>query len=312
MNHLPPKNIYRYMKFNAVNIASICMDALYFSDPSKFNDPLDCQPNVVADGDMIQLRILLTELIKMRMRAATVKSLKQHRFPPEKAEIHGNRLAELAASEGIYDINYWAHSPEVDDPETYKLVALTTEIELELLKRYEKGVCCFSSEVCNPVLWSHYGDEHNGFCVGYSLDRRPAPKLHKVTYGGDRIINTSLISQALLDKDPTAINLLDKMVLLRKASSWRYEREWRLIDKVGLQESPLLMTDITFGLRCPIVIKHAVIKSMEGRDDLKFYKIYQTTKTFKLKRRKLNPEEITINFPQKAESGEEMFGDLVV
>jgi hypothetical protein len=48
-------------------------------------------------------------------------------------------------------------------------------------------------------------------------------------------------------KDPEAQKALDRDVLLRKAKEWKFESEWRLIGQPGLAESPLLMTEITFG-----------------------------------------------------------------
>lgn len=304
-----PNIFYKYMHFNALNIISLCTDTLFFSDPAKFNDPHDCRPNVVADIDTIQLQILFTELIKHRIKLETVESLSQSRFPTEKAEIHANRLAEYIASEGLTEINYWSTHPEYDDPATARRSLLVSEIQNELLKRYEKGVCCFSSVVDNALLWSHYGDQHHGFCVGYDTNRTPTPIFKKVLYGGDRKILTSLIVGAIVDKQTDSIDLLDQMVLLRKASAWRYEREWRLIGSRGLQESPLLMKDITFGLRCPDAIRYTVTSTLGRRQELSFYEMYQVPKSFKLKRRRLDVEELNRYLPCIAESGEEMFAE---
>lgn len=45
----PPKVLYKYRHFNARSIESLCVDTVHFADPSTFNDPLDCRPNVEAD-----------------------------------------------------------------------------------------------------------------------------------------------------------------------------------------------------------------------------------------------------------------------
>lgn len=93
----------------------------------------------------------------------------------------------------------------------------TYEIQAELLKQNNRGVCCLSEEYSNPLLWSHYGDQHKGFCVGYSLDRNPKPKINKVDYGGERTVTTSLIAQAVLQQDESAQELLGRQMFLRKA-----------------------------------------------------------------------------------------------
>ena len=140
------------------------------------------------------------------------------------------------------------------------MLFIDAKIQREILKRYDRGVCCFSATKYNPLLWSHYADHHRGICIGYSLDRVPEPKLHKVVYGGSRSVKTSLIARALLKNDHEAQDLLNRDVLLRKSPSWRYEREWRLLGNRGVHDSPLELADVTFGLRCPEALKHVLIE----------------------------------------------------
>jgi hypothetical protein len=184
---------------------------------------------------------------------------------------------------------------------------MVAEIEQEIIKQYNRGVCCFSAVMDNPLLWSHYANEHKGFCIGYSLARVPEPKLHKVVYGGSRSVKTSLIARALLENDYEAQNLLDQDVLLRKAPSWRYEREWRLLGDRGVQRSPLELADVTFGLRCPEAIKYAVVSVLNPRA-IKFFEMYELAGTFNLKRRLLNTDELCAYFPNIARSAIEIFG----
>ena len=37
----------------------------------------------------------------------------------------------------------------------------------DMLLRY--GVCSFSTDETNPLLWSHYSDEHRGLCLMYDI-----------------------------------------------------------------------------------------------------------------------------------------------
>lgn len=119
--------------------------------------------------------------------------------------------------------------------------------------------------------------------MGYSLDRNPKPKINKVDYGGERTVPTSLIVQAVLHQDENSQELLDRQMFLRKAEPSQYEREWRVFDSIGLQDSPLKLEEVNFGIRCPDAVIHAVVESLEPKD-IKFYSMYSVWQTFKLER----------------------------
>jgi DUF2971 family protein len=307
-----PRKIYRFQRFTARTFESLCHDQLHFADPIAFNDPLDCQPTVESDSDRGELRLILTELIRRRIEAEAFASLKNAKLTGQKASGHAKKLGEQTARNELANIAYLATDPDYEvSKEEAECRLLTVEIQRELLKRYDRGVCCFSSSVVNPLLWSHYGDQHRGLCVGYDLNRRPKPKLQKVTYGGSRTVVTSLIAKALLEKDPKSQELLDRNVLLRKASPWGYEREWRLLGNRGVHDSPLALKDVTFGLRCSIAVIHSVVAALENReDDVEFYEMLEVRGSFKLKRRSVDIDEIRAFLPYTARSGVDLFGPI--
>jgi hypothetical protein len=306
------KIFYRYRAFNTATLDSLCLDTLHFANPGTFNDPLDCNPTVECDSDVQELRTLLTLLVQRRVSAEVLESLKGARLRGEKAVAHANTRGRSAAARELADIAYHATNPEyevaVEESEAW---LLTHEIERELRRHYDRGVCCFSTTYANPLLWSHYGDQHHGLCIGYGTDRTPPPKLRKVMYGGSRSLKTSTLVRGFVHDDFDAKNDLDRDVLLRKANGWGYEREWRLIGEQGVQDSPLLMKEIMFGLRCPPSVKHAVVCALEGRDKpVRFYEIYEVRSRYVLQRRSLEFDEPSW-LPRTAASGEEMFGPLI-
>lgn len=309
---MQPKKVYKYKNFSSLTVDSLCRDELFFSDPSDFNDPLDCQPTVEADSNSEDLRSLLSELIIQRIFSETIYSLKNKKVQEASAENHASKLANRTAIDKLKRIEYDSTDPEYkcsrEDAERW---LLTIEIERELLKRYDKGVCCFSSVYNNPLLWSHYADQHRGMCIGYDLIRNPEPCFHKVIYGGERIVKTSLIMKAVFGRDSEAKEILDQNILLKKASPWRYEKEWRLLGQRGLQFSPLRLIEITFGLRCLESVKHSIISALESREDgIKFFEMYEIRGSFTLKRREVDTGEMRAFYPRVACSGEEMFGPI--
>lgn len=310
LNKMMPKKIYRYQKFNAQNIEALCQDQLNFSQPEKFNDPLDCKAVVEQDSDKSTLRDILKELIRIRVEKEIINSLKAAKVaedvPVERARKHADQNAKAKLS----NISYHATNPDYTcSVEEAECRLLTFAIQGELLKQNDHGVCCFSATYSDPLLWSHYGDQHRGFCAGYSLNRNPAPEIHKVLYGGNRFVKTSLIAAAILKKDPVAEQQLNEKIFLRKAASWQYEKEWRILDDIGPQDSPLLLEEIIFGLRCPDAVVYTIVSALKPRK-IKFFEMYNVSGSFTLKRRAPDLGELSAFFPRTAMSGIEMFDPI--
>jgi len=309
-----PEKIYRYRGFSGLTVDTLCCDQLYFANPNSFNDPMDCQPTIESDSDSTELKQILIELVKRRVASETLSSLKNAKVNINNVEGYSQNLAQESANKELANIAYSATNPEYGDQgvstEEAENCLLLCEIQRELLNKYDKGVCCFSSTVDSSLLWSHYGDQHQGLCIGYCLNRKPKPILHKVLYDDNRILNTSLIARAILDNNADAEQLLDNSVLLRKATPWKYEDEWRLFDSIGLKDSPFAMTDITFGLRCPSSIIYTVINALKERSDgMEFYQMCQVRGSYELCREVVDGE-VTHYFPHTARSGIEIFGPV--
>lgn len=307
-----PEKVYRYRKFSELTIDSLCLDELYFAPPNTFNDPMDCQPTVVADSSKQELKEILSELITRRVKSETMATLRKAKLDGMDVDSRSSLSAQNAAARALANIAYNARNPDYEehnisvDEAEYSI--LTWDIQAELLKQYDKGVCCFSSTPDCSLLWSHYGDQHRGVCIGYTLDRTPKPLLHKVIYDDNRTLHTSLIARAMLSTDTVAKEVLNSSVLLRKASPWRYESEWRLFDSVGLHDSPLAMMEITFGLRCPNTIIHTIVNALENRKNrINFYRMSQVRGSYALTRTAVNLSEIGVYYPRTARSGAEIF-----
>uniref|UniRef100_UPI004055F758 hypothetical protein n=1 Tax=Candidatus Electronema sp. TaxID=2698783 RepID=UPI004055F758 len=104
--------------------------------------------------------------------------------------------------------------------------------------------------------------------------------------------------------------ILIVILLLRKATGWKYEREWRLIGKQGIQDSPLLLKEITFGLRCTIPVIHSIVQALSGREEaVDFYEMHEVPSKYILRRRPIDLGELDNSLPKTAASGEEIFRD---
>jgi hypothetical protein len=71
----------------------------------------------------------------------------------------------------------------------------------------------------------------------------------------------------------------------------------------------MLMTEITFGLRCPDAVRYALVRSLcERTKPIKFFEMNEARSTYSLRRYELELEELCRGLPKVAESGMEIFG----
>ena len=279
----------------------VVADDLYFADPETFNDPLDTRPHVdidIYDGELERiLRALVERRVDAKMRAAA----KTMKVSGERTDEYIRRRARTEADRTIADIDYHATNPE-HEPVAHRRSLYRQAIESEVLQRYDKGIVSLAERADCPLMWSHYGDEHRGLCVGYSVPDDVVGDIRQVEYGGGRRVQVSLVA-AMLDGDQAAQSELDDAVLLRKAESWQYEREWRLIGPSGVQGSRLELEEVVFGMRCKESVKYAMVKALEDRErPVKFRELYETHDGFELRVEPLNVGELCAFYPRRYRS----------
>lgn len=128
--------IYKYRPFNernAEHIRRVFSDSeLYFSSPSQFNDPFDCQVELSLEGTK-------DEWIKYFTRI-----LKHHR--PELRSPQRLREAHRLFNSGKYR--------EIDTNITARVT-------------HGLGICCFSAVRDDILMWSHYAEHHTGVVFGF-------------------------------------------------------------------------------------------------------------------------------------------------
>jgi hypothetical protein len=110
----------------------------------------------------------------------------------------------------------------------------------------------------------------------------------------------------------SAAKAVDRAVLLKKAQAWRYEREWRLIGDRGLQNSPLELEEVVFGMRCPSTIRFTVAMALSTRTrPVKFYEIREKPGTFLLERVVADLDELLMCWPRRARDTQDAFKSLL-
>jgi hypothetical protein len=141
------------------------------------------------------------------------------------------------------------------------------------------GVSCFSKNNLNLLMWSHYADSHQGFCLEFDSSILPFSKAFEVTYKSE-IPN---ISSDILMSEQIGTESIEKLLSF-KSIEWKHEQELRIFhqesNKSYFYPSNSLKA-IYFGIRTDvsdIEIICSIIKSQNPT--VKFYKMKKLERTF--------------------------------
>ncbi|WP_343699739.1 DUF2971 domain-containing protein [Caulobacter sp.] len=309
-NGARPERVYKYRPFNNLTIDQMVSDHLFFATPSTFNDPLNSRPKLQTDISAHELEPLLHALVRERVDKQMSAAAKAIKYKGPRTLDHIASRSRREADRVVAEVKYQSENPDLegDDPLQY---LLGCEIERELLARYDKGVVSLAERADCPLMWSHYGDQHRGLCIGYSTPDDTVDQLRRVEYGGARLIAASLVAAMVLDGDAAAARAVDDAVLLRKAKAWDYEQEWRLLGPRGLQGSDLELEEVVFGLRCDTAVIYSVVKALSDRHrPVAFFEINERFDSFDLVKSPLDTGEMSVRYPQRSRDILEAFSDL--
>jgi hypothetical protein len=119
------------------------------------------------------------------------------------------------------------------------------------------GVCSFSRENRDTLLWSRYADEHRGVCLKYQFresyfltDEFQFAAAGDVEYLDEPL--TEWLKSAPADMDEFVKGLIHKY-LKTKSLAWKYEKESRIIRRKhgAFKFSEPVLNQVCFGLQTP-------------------------------------------------------------
>ena len=238
---MPSNKIYKYFNFNkseqglVYSLDALSNNYVYASPPSMFNDPFDCA---------VQAELDLTPLV-LRNYYQSREMLKE--------EIE-ERLA--------YYFDEGDHLTKAGYVEQESFKKQISSMNRDL------GVTCFSKQPYNPLMWAHYANNHNGFCLEFDVGDPFKSKqidsgkgLHiwgEVEYAKSGDLPKVTLSD-FLNGTLSTLNLI-----LQKGGRWKYEEERRLIISTNAEEdrkviyAPELLTGIFYGINIDTELKAEV------------------------------------------------------
>lgn len=90
--------------------------------------------------------------------------------------------------------------------------------------------CCFTDNPYSTLMWSHYGNNCKGLCVGYDFSKSGCSNIQNSVFPVSYTTTPIDVYDYIHEKKGTfSVEIGVLMSILNKARCWDYEREWRLV-----------------------------------------------------------------------------------
>lgn len=201
-----PDLLFRFRSLNGESKKyvkkSVIDSELYFAAPADLNDPYDCQIALDTSGTDLEWRTHLKNSLKHVAVRAGYRTSFMERHKVAKRLIDERRHVRIDGTQFSKVTNSF-------------------------------GIVCFGGLLDNPLMWSHYADNHRGICLLYMPERDKSGLLHahhQVKYSNEypkiRLVDLPRIGHSSIES-----------LLLTKSVDWKYEFEYRLIRPNGAKST---------------------------------------------------------------------------
>lgn len=233
--HLPEK-ICRYRKDSEHSRGNLKDDTVWLSSPSDYNDPFDCETKIsISAVESALARTLVRGFFQKSLRLSDleVASAKIERGIGESVGAYATRLIEH------YKKRLHVRAGDAVNLLATRLSQALPDFATEA--RQKAGMfrgltkaCSFSERNDSILMWSHYADNHKGFCVEYDLSAVSSTHqfrstLYPIIYSHDLYDSTPLIVDWIEQARDRWNPFFPLLGFIHKAEDWNYEKEWRLL-----------------------------------------------------------------------------------
>jgi hypothetical protein len=238
---------------------------IYFASSEQFNDPFDCR--VIPEFDE-QYQTQNLEWFNTTLKFESPKWL----------------ITPVKVSGDMAEINLTGDNPEVQAYFKKQFIKVCAD---------NFGILSLSSHRDNILMWSHYADSHNGFCVGFKKDKLENFFDNRSDSTGRGTKEIRVFKIKYEEKYPAIVpatmDRLDNLVgpLVVKHSGWAYEQEYRGILLKGTRETVVLddgiIAEVILGCEMKQECQDEIIKILlERPSKVKLYQAKQVDNHFAL------------------------------
>ena len=127
------------------------------------------------------------------------------------------------------------------------------------------GVTCFTEDCTNLLMWSHYAENHTGFCLEFDASNEFFSNVRKVDYiQSPTVVSArSLLCSTNLQRWDTI-----ESIVCTKAECWSYQKEWRLLSrqaKVAKAYAASALKAVYLGTKVSDVNKGKIAGAVSGQ-----------------------------------------------
>ena len=222
-------------------LASLRDGTVFLQNPTKFNDPYDCQLTYDESVTAEELEVVRD-------------------FNTRRAATDPNARNMVAA------INRMGVRVGAFVGQTLKAMFA------------QSGVCCFTETWDIPLMWGHYADQHRGMCLGYEADLNTLGgcSLLPVLYATDHF--SVRVFQFLVDRGAFFQQMiLTKQVEWSYEREWRLIRDQGGL----LNPSPLQLKAVIFGLRSDPRNEVRVRSALKKQQHVQFHRVVKAQRGFR-------------------------------
>lgn len=291
------KILYKYRQWNDYTKEIFLEQQIYCPSPPQLNDPFDCKAGLYSH--QIELAKFLMNLHICSFTFFYLLPKSTH-FP-EKKKKEISRYLNKNKGDTKKNFDYIQKTLLEINPYAAKLSTGTEYLNLFEKQSTKLGVFSLTEDPLNMLMWSHYGDQHQGLAIGFEQiktnDLGNEDKCKQVIYSNSFPIADFTQIEHELSYTLNGNNQMEKIInfninnpilestFFHKARCWEYEKEWRLLEPfTGKRPLPGKIVQIIFGCKCDKskitdikkVIKEAISNSIQ------FYKIETEYNTFNL------------------------------
>lgn len=282
-----PKAVFKYCNLNSNNHAdNFLKNQIWLSNPLGFNDPYDC--SITYNSEKI-FNIIGCNMIKKFLEDITEEEMSTN----TKKDI-------LSSKDPIQNLLSWVEEFSKSSEAKEFLIELIKNMKEFILKDFNEKyrnklkVSSFSEDNKSLLMWGHYANNHQGFCIEYDLssmdDNENLKKyLFPVKYSNERFDITDFYIDNVINKEAKDTNRLIHSVLY-KSEDWEYEKEWRFVITESEYNGKTVSTpkpkSIYLGSQIKEDHKEQLIKVCK-ENDIDVYQMKLDSKMYKLNVEKL-------------------------
>lgn len=246
------RTLYRFRPYNALSLKELLYGEIFFSAKDEINDPYDTKnlSLFVANSKVYErlLNVVFSKVVPfLANKKIKVDSLLLAQFLSRR-DLYYEELISLISSEEFEQLVVQSsHSSNLGERIMFSLLFIKQLIAyIQWHVHRHCYIVSFSKSSTNPLLWSHYANNHKGFCLCFSVEdtfkasnsnsKIPELKFEDVQYRNENVTKNGFYSfpGAIWGNDVSKEEVnrfwdLKKEAYLTKYQSWSYEQEVRLV-----------------------------------------------------------------------------------